>query len=154
MIVLGVDPGLAATGWGLVRRQGSRLIPLGYGALTSKGELPERLSTLYTGLRALIQEYGPDCLSVEQVFKGPNIQSLIKLSHARAAALLAGSELGLAVAEYTPMQIKRAVTGRGAADKSQVAFMVTRLLGLSEAPRPADASDALAAAICHLNTVR
>ena len=154
MIVLGVDPGLAATGWGLVRRQGSRLIPLGYGTLAGKGELPERLSFIYSGLRAIIQEHQPDCLSVEQVFKGPNIQSLIKLSHARAAALLAGSELGLAVAEYTPMQIKRAVTGRGAADKSQVAFMVTRLLGLATVPKPEDASDALAAAICHLNTAR
>ncbi|MCA9784694.1 MAG: crossover junction endodeoxyribonuclease RuvC [Candidatus Cloacimonetes bacterium] len=151
MIVLGVDPGLAATGWGIVRRQGSRLIPVGYGAIRSEGELPERLSHIYGSLRAVIQEHRPDCLSVEMVFKGPNVLTLIKLAHARAAALLAGSEMGLEVAEYTPMQIKRAVTGRGAADKTQVAFMITRLLGLSAPPRPLDASDALAAAICHLN---
>lgn len=155
MIVLGIDPGLACTGYGLVRRRARKLEAIEYGVIRpgkERGGLAERIGVIHEQLRALVQQHEPDCLAVEQVFKGPNVQSLVKLCHARAAALLAGTGMGLAVAEYTPMQIKRAVTGRGGADKEQVAFMVARLLGLAKEVRPLDASDALAAAICHLNS--
>lgn len=153
MRVLGIDPGLAITGYGVVDGAGGRFKAVEYGVIrTSSGEMSERLAEIHRDLAALIARVSPDGLSVEKVFQGPNVLSLIKLAHARSAALLAGALKGLPVHEYTPMQIKRAVTGRGGADKSQVTFMVTRLLGLPEAPKPADAGDALAAAICHLNT--
>lgn len=151
MRVLGIDPGLAITGYGVVDGAGGRFRALEYGVIRTKGDMPERLAEIHRDLAGLIARVSPDCLSVEQVFQGPNVQSLIKLAHARSAAILAGALKGLPVHEYTPMQIKRAVTGRGAADKSQVTFMVTRLLGLPKAPTPADAGDALATAICHLN---
>jgi len=149
--VLGIDPGLAVTGYGVVDGAGGRFRALEYGVIRTSGELPERLAEIHRDLAGLVARLSPDCLSVERVFQGPNVQSLVKLAHARSAALLAGALRGLPVHEYTPMQIKRAVVGRGAADKSQVAFMVARLLGLPAPPRPADAGDALAAAICHLN---
>ncbi len=155
MIVLGIDPGLAVTGYGLVRSRARKLEPIEYGVIrpgNSREALCDRISVIYREVRALIQQHEPDCLAVEQVFKGPNVQSLVKLCHARAAALLAGSEMGLEIGEYTPMQIKRAVTGRGGAGKEQVAFMVARLLNLPGEIKPLDASDALATAICHLNT--
>jgi crossover junction endodeoxyribonuclease RuvC len=150
--VLGIDPGLAATGYGVVEGAGGRFRVIEHGVVRTRGELPERLAEIHRELCGLIQRCSPDCLSVEQVFQGPNVQSLVKLAHARSAALLAGALRGLPVHEYTPMQIKRAVTGRGGADKSQVTFMVIRLLGLPAQPLPADAGDALAAALCHLNT--
>jgi crossover junction endodeoxyribonuclease RuvC len=149
--VLGIDPGLAVTGYGLVDRKASRLLPVEFGVIRAKGTFAERLAKIHRELSVLVADYSPDVLSIESVFKGPNVASLIKLSHARAAAILAAALKGLPVAEYTPMQIKRAVTGQGAADKTQVGFMVTRLLSLKEPPKPLDASDALAAAICHLN---
>ncbi len=152
MRVLGIDPGLAATGYGFVDGHGSRLSAVEYGVIRSKGEFCERLTVIHREVAALIASFSPDAMSVEQVFKGPNVQSLIKLAHARAAAVLAATLRGLPVAEYTPMQIKRAVTGRGAADKQQVSGMVVRLLGLDGIPKPADAGDALAAAICHINS--
>lgn len=154
MRVLGIDPGLACTGYGIVEGVGGRFRALGWGSVPTRGDLPERLVLIHRRLAELVAEHSPDVLSVEQVFKGPNVQSLIKLSHARSAAMLAGALRGLPVAEYTPMQIKRAVTGRGGSDKTQVQFMVTRLLGLKEVPKPLDATDALAAAICHLNQPR
>jgi crossover junction endodeoxyribonuclease RuvC len=149
--VLGIDPGLARTGFGVVDGAGGRQRALEYGVVATAGDFPERLVQLYRRLAEIVAAHSPDALAIEQVFQGPNVQSLVKLSHARAAAILAAGLKGLPVAEYTPMQIKRAVTGRGAADKSQVAFMVTKLLGLSAPPRPLDASDALAAALCHLH---
>lgn len=151
MRVLGIDPGLARTGYGIVDGAAGRLRAVDYGVVTTAGDFPDRLVQLHRHLADLVARHSPDALSVEQVFKGPNVLSLVKLSHARAAAILAAGLRGLPVAEYTPMQIKRAVTGRGAADKSQVGLMVARLLGLAAPPRPLDASDALAAAICHLN---
>ena len=154
MRVLGIDPGLAVTGYGIVDANGSRMSPVEYGVIRSKGEMAERLAQIYRELELVILQHSPDAVGVEQVFKGPNVQSLVKLSHARAAAVLAAGLRGLPVFEYTPMQIKRAVTGRGAADKSQVCFMITRLLALPEAPKPLDASDALAVAICHHQAAR
>lgn len=151
MRVLGIDPGLACTGFGVVDGVGGRFRAVQYGVVRTSGEFPERLVQLYRRLAELVAQHSPDALSIEQVFKGPNVLSLVKLSHARATAILAAGLKGLPVAEYTPMQIKRAVTGRGGADKTQVGFMVTQLLGLRTAPTPLDASDALAAAICHLN---
>ncbi|MFA7331297.1 MAG: crossover junction endodeoxyribonuclease RuvC [Candidatus Delongbacteria bacterium] len=151
MRVLGIDPGLARTGFGIVDGVGGRYQAVDYGVVTTAGEFPERLVQLYRSLAELVARHSPDALSIESVFQGPNVSSLVKLSHARAAAILAAGLKGLPVAEYTPMQIKRAVTGRGGADKTQVGFMVTRLLNLREPPKPLDASDALAAALCHLH---
>ena len=151
MRVLGIDPGLARTGYGIVDGSGGRYQAVDYGVVTTAGEFPDRLVQLYRALSELVARHSPDALSIESVFQGPNVSSLVKLSHARAAAILAAGLKGLPVAEYTPMQIKRAVTGRGGADKTQVGFMVTRLLNLREPPKPLDASDALAAALCHLH---
>ncbi len=151
MRVLGIDPGLARTGYGIVDGAGGRYQAVDYGVVTTAGEFPDRLVQLYRALSELVARHSPDALSIESVFQGPNVSSLVKLSHARAAAILAAGLKGLPVAEYTPMQIKRAVTGRGGADKTQVGFMVTRLLNLREPPKPLDASDALAAALCHLH---
>jgi crossover junction endodeoxyribonuclease RuvC len=149
--VLGIDPGLGVTGYGLVDRLGSHLLPVEFGVIRSKGEFADRLATIHRALLDVVAQYSPDVLSIERVFQGPNVASLIKLAHARSAAMLAASLRGLPVFEYTPMQIKRAVTGQGGADKEQVRFMITKLLKLKEEPRPLDASDALATAICHLN---
>ncbi|MDP2361773.1 MAG: crossover junction endodeoxyribonuclease RuvC [bacterium] len=151
MRVLGIDPGLARTGYGLVDGIGGRLRSIDYGVITTAGDFPDRLVQLFRRVSELVALHSPDALSIEQVFKGPNVLSLVKLAHARAAAILAAGQRGLPVAEYTPMQIKRAVTGHGGADKTQVNFMITQVLGLGQPPRPLDASDALAAAICHLN---
>jgi crossover junction endodeoxyribonuclease RuvC len=151
--VLGIDPGLATTGYGIVDGSGSRLEPVEYGVIRSgKGELAERISVIHRQVLEIIIEFSPDAVSIEQVFKGPNVQSLIKLAHARSVAMLAAGLQQIPVFEYTPRQIKKALTGRGGAEKEQVAQMVGRLLRLGEAPKPLDASDALAIAICHLNS--
>ncbi|HXN05615.1 MAG TPA: crossover junction endodeoxyribonuclease RuvC [Nitrospiria bacterium] len=156
MRVLGVDPGTRFTGYGLVEESGDRLQCLGMGVIapSARFSLPEKLKCIYDRLTELILEFSPGVLVVENTFLSKNIQVAFKLGQARGVALLVGALGGLQVAEYSPLQIKNAVTGYGRAEKAQVSFMVTRLLGLAAPPETDHAADALAAAICHYNSSR
>lgn len=148
-IILGIDPGSRKTGYGLVRMQNNDLTYLGSGCIMMGDDpLPERLLTIFESISTLVEQFKPTQMAVEEVFVSKNVQSTIKLAEARSAAMVAGTKQGLKVYEYTPMQIKQAVVGYGAATKDQVQFMVTKILHLSGKPQ-ADAADALACAICH-----
>ena len=153
MRVLGVDPGYAILGWGVVEYSLSRHRLVACGAVETNNEIsmPERLKMLYAGLCDVIAEYDPDVASVEELFFNSNAKTAIKVGEARGAAILACANTGLPVYEYTPLQIKQALTGYGRADKKQIQEMVKRILGLDEAPKPDDAADAVATAICHAN---
>ncbi len=156
MLVLGVDPGLATTGYGLVRETESGLQVVAYGVVTTpaKHSLPERLQQLYRGLSSLIQQYRPDEGAVEELFFSRNVRTAMSVGHARGVALLAMADAGLPVSDYTPLTVKQAVSGFGGADKIQMQTTVKMLLQLDSLPRPDDAADALAVAICHLHSFR
>ncbi len=150
MIVLGLDPGLGTTGWGLIEAQGNRLSHIANGQIRTdaKAALPARLVALDAALTDLIQRHAPDGAGVEEVFVNTNPQSTLKLAHARGVALLCAARSGLEVGEYAPRLVKKAVVGTGSAEKAQVHAMVARLLpGVAIAGT--DAADALAVAICH-----
>ncbi len=154
MVILGIDPGLAIVGWGVLSYTGSRFTPIAYGSIQTKAGLPveERLSQIYDGLASLIQKYRPDALAVEELFFTSNITTGIVVAEARGTILLCAHQHGVQIFEYTPMQVKQAVVGYGKAEKQQVISMVTMLLGLSAPPKPDDTADALAIAICHAHT--
>ena len=153
--VLGVDPGSNVTGWGIVRESSGRLELVANGVLRVKGaSFPERLSCIYHGLHAVIDEYKPDEAGVEQVFTAKNIMSAIKLAQARGAAIAACAAFHLPVQDYEPTLVKKTLAGTGRAEKEQVAFMVARLLGRSHIEGPLDTTDALAIAVCHLTLRR
>ncbi|MDR0529479.1 MAG: crossover junction endodeoxyribonuclease RuvC [Zoogloeaceae bacterium] len=148
--ILGIDPGLNATGFGLVEKRGQQLLYLASGCVRSnpKEALPERIATIFSGVREVIARHNPDEAAIEKVFVNVNPQSTLLLGQARGAAIAALMAGGLPLAEYSALQIKQAVVGHGKAAKEQVQHMVARLLRLSAPPR-ADAADALACAICH-----
>lgn len=154
VIVLGVDPGLATSGYGVVheRRDGS-LEALTYGVIeTPKGEpLAQRLAALHKQLQALIAAWQPDAAAIEALFFATNARTAMSVGQARGVVLLTLHQAGLPIAEYTPLQVKQAVSGYGQADKQQVQRMVQLLLGLPSIPQPDDAADALAVAITHLH---
>lgn len=158
MRVLGIDPGTLRTGWGVVERRGRSLSFCAAGVLTSKGfhSLPERLRVIHAGIVEVIQTHAPHVLSLEKAFVAYNVQSALRLGEARGVALLAAVQAGLRIAEYNPTEIKTAVAGYGRAEKAQVQKAVYALLGGGRAPEiiglpsSMDATDALAAAICHL----
>lgn len=155
MRVLGIDCGTEATGYGVVELGPSgKLLCLTCGAiqLSPREPLPARLNRIYARLKELILDHHPDQVAIEDVFYALNVKSALKLGQVRGVAMLAAAAAGLEVAEYAPLSIKSAVVGYGKAEKQQVQHMVTRLLELAEPPEPADASDALAIAICHLHT--
>jgi crossover junction endodeoxyribonuclease RuvC len=156
VLVLGVDPGTAITGYGLVREQQGDLDMVAYGTVTTPAghPLPQRLHTIYHELGDLIVRYRPDAMAVEELFFARNAKTAMLVGHARGVVLLAGVEASLPLSEYTPMQVKQAVTGYGNADKHQVQEMVRLLLHLAHPPQPDDAADALAVAICHLHSAR
>lgn len=156
MIILGIDPGLANTGWGVVETRGSMCRARAYGCVTTKAEMPiaERLGMIFSEISDVIERYGPTQLAIEKIFFGENVRSAIATAQARGAAIVACSQAGLEVGEYTPMQIKQAVVGSGAADKRQVIYMVRNVLSLDHDPRPDHCADALAAAVCHANLMR
>lgn len=156
MIILGIDPGLANTGWGVVETRGSVCRARAYGCVsTSSSEsIDRRLGKIYEGISEAIATYAPSQLAIEKIFFGENSRSALATAHARGAALVAAAEAGLELGEYTPMQIKQAVVGTGSADKYQVIYMVRNILALDHDPRPDHCADALAAAICHANLVR
>ncbi|HPX70809.1 MAG TPA: crossover junction endodeoxyribonuclease RuvC [Bacillota bacterium] len=151
MRILGIDPGYAIMGYGIVDKKGSSFVPVAYGAITTDKEMsmPQRLKTLYAGLMELIDEYSPDEVSIEELYFNTNAKTVIFVGEARGVAILACSNNGLPIYEYTPMQIKTCIAGNGHADKTQVQAMIRRILALEKAPRPDDVADALAAAVCH-----
>ena len=153
MRIFGIDPGSERTGYGCVETDGSRHKIVTCGAITAPAlaSFPEKLLQIHARLTVLIAECRPDCVAIENLFHAVNVRSALKLGHARGVAMLAAIEAGVPVVEYTPAEIKRAVSGYGRAEKSQVQRMVKLLLGLTELPSPHDAADALAVAICHLH---
>ncbi|KAA9133501.1 crossover junction endodeoxyribonuclease RuvC [Marinihelvus fidelis] len=152
MRILGIDPGSRRTGVGIIEVSGREVVPVCYGVIRAgDGDFPERLRTIFEGVRDLVRENRPDEVAVESVFVAHNAASAIKLGQARGAAICAAIERSLPVAEYAPRAVKQAVVGRGAADKAQVQHMVRVLLELKENPVE-DAADALAVALCHHHT--
>lgn len=157
MLVLGIDPGTATTGYGLVReREDGSLAGVEYGAiLTPAGmPMPERLKSLYEQLNEIVNLHRPDTAAVEKLFFQRNVRTAITVGQARGVALLSLAQGGLEVGEYTPLEIKQAVVGYGGAEKMQVQQMVRALLELEDIPRPDDAADALAVAICHVHSAK
>lgn len=150
MIALGIDPGTAIMGFGFVESYGSRLKPIAYGAVTTspKARMQDRLMKLYDGLDSLIKEYKPDIIGIEQLFFQRNATTAIPVGQARGVVLLAAAKNNVDIAEFTPLQVKQAVTGYGKADKNQVIYMVSKILNLKEPPKPDDVADALAVAVC------
>ena len=150
MIVLGIDPGTALTGYGIIERQGSQLRAVDYGCLEtlSTHALPQRLLEIHNGVIELIDAHQPIFLGVERLFFNRNVQTAFAVGQARGVVLLAAAERGLPVFEYGPHEVKLAVTGYGRAPKDQVQRMVQLVLHMAELPRPDDAADALAVAIC------
>ncbi|HID55415.1 TPA: crossover junction endodeoxyribonuclease RuvC [Candidatus Poribacteria bacterium] len=156
MIIMGVDPGLKVTGYGVISFQDNTLRGLHYGGIRTDPDLPmqRRLKGIYDALSDLIREYRPDALVVEELFFNRNVNTAFAVGMARGVTLLAAEMEGVPVSSYTPLQVKRAVVGYGRATKGQIQQMVKVLLGLGEVPTPDDAADALALAICHANSYR
>jgi crossover junction endodeoxyribonuclease RuvC len=154
--IFGIDPGSVRTGYGCVESDGSRHRLVACGAIAAPARLafPQRLLTIHTELRRLIEACQPEAVAIEALFHAVNARSALQLGHARGVALLAASQAGLPVAEYPPAEVKRAVVGYGRAEKLQVQQMVRLLLGVDAIPGPLDASDALAVAICHVHMMR
>jgi crossover junction endodeoxyribonuclease RuvC len=153
MIVLGVDPGVANTGYGVVRGEGSRLLAVQHGVIETHKSTPlaERLHEIYSDTLDLIDRFGAEAVSVEDLYFGQNVSSALAVGQARGVVLLAAAQKSIPVRSYTPQQVKGAVCGSGRANKDQVATMVARLLGLAAAPKPDHAADALAVAIADVN---
>ncbi len=154
MRILGIDPGFAIVGWGVVEYSGSHFTVLGYGAIQTPAgmKMEERLSAIYRELSAIIDKYRPEQMAVEELFFNTNITTGIKVAEARGVILLCAEQKGVETFEYTPLQVKQSVVGYGRAEKSQVITMVTMLLGLGKPPKPDDTADALAIAICHAHS--
>lgn len=151
MRIMGLDPGLAIVGFGIIDSEASRLTPVQYGTIQtpSRLQVPERLQLIYDAIKELLNTYQPEAVAVEQLFFNRNVTNAFHVGQARGVLLLAAVQQGLPVAEYTPMQVKQAVVGYGGADKRQVQEMVRQLLRLKERPRPDDVADALAVAMTH-----
>jgi crossover junction endodeoxyribonuclease RuvC len=154
--VLGIDPGLATTGYGCVVKEGSRLRMHRYGVFRTPAgmDLSARLLSIHGQFRDLVAEWQPEAIAMEELFFSNNAKTAFLVGQARGVLLLGAGLLGLSVASYTPPQIKLSVTGYGKADKQQIQDMVKRLLGLSDIPKPDDAADALAIAICHIHSAK
>ncbi len=153
MIIIGIDPGLATVGFGIIRKEKNSIIPVSYGCIrTSAGKQnSERLLEIYNELNLLFEKYSPSEVAVEKLFFTNNITSAMGVSEARGIIFLAAQQKNIPVTEYTPNQIKQAITGSGRADKKQMQEMIKRLLNLDEVPQPDDAADGLSIALCHIN---
>ena len=151
MVILGIDPGVATIGFGVLRAERGKNTLLQYGVITTPAGIPlsQRLVQISEDMEQLIRQFKPDEMAVEELFFTKNITTGIAVAHGRGVILLAAEKLGVPVFEYTPMQVKQAVVGYGAAQKRQVMLMTQRLLNMKEVPKPDDAADALAIAICH-----
>ena len=154
MKIFGIDPGSVRTGFGCVERVGSRHALVVCGSLSGppRASFPDKLKAIHAGLAALLAEHRPDCVAIEDIFHASHARSALKLGEARGIALLAAAEASIPVAAYAPAAVKRAIVGYGRAEKHQVQQMVKLLLGLDEAPSPHDVADALAVALCHLQS--
>lgn len=151
MTILGIDPGVATIGFGVISEKGGEPSLIRYGAITTPpgNRLAVRLTQINRDTEELINTFSPDVIAVEELFFNTNLKTAIAVAHGRAAVILAGEKYSVPMFEYTPLQVKKAVTGYGHADKRQVMDMVRRLLSMQETPKPDDAADALAVAICH-----
>ena len=151
MLILGIDPGLATIGFGLVMKNGEKYRALEYGAITTapKQMIEKRLAEIYDSMIEILTKYKPDCMAIEEIFFNNNITTAIDVSMARGVILLAAQKCGVDIYEYTPLEVKSSVVGYGRAEKQQVQYMVRLLLGLNETPKPDDTADALALALCH-----
>jgi len=156
VLVLGIDPGTAITGYGLVREDRAGLTLVDYGVITTAAgrPLPERLQVIYQGLVDVAREHQPQQAAVEELFFSRNVRTALSVGHARGVTLLALADAGLAIHEYKPLEIKQAITGYGGAGKQQVQEMVRLLLELDTVPEPDDAADAVAVAVCHIHSAR
>ncbi len=155
--ILGIDPGYATVGYGVIREEQRRTEAMEWGCVYTKkddGDASIRLGMIYKGIIRLIEEFSPSGMSIEKLFFARNTTSALQVSEARGVILLAAVHHTIPIIEYTPNQVKLAITGSGSADKRQVQEMITRLLRLPEIPRPDDAADGLALALCHLNFTR
>lgn len=155
MIIFGIDPGSGRTGYGCVETDGShhRMVLCGAVSTPAAASFPEKLHIIHQGLAGLLRQCRPDAVAIENIFYAKNVRSALKLGHARGVAMLAATEAGLEIVEYSPAEIKRAIVGYGRAEKPQVQQMVKLLLGLDQVPSPHDAADALAVAICHIHAM-
>lgn len=151
MVILGIDPGIAIMGYGLINLDGNRIQVIENGVLTtsSKTPTPKRLKILYDNLEKIIEEHRPDEFAIEELFFNQNVKTAITVGHARGIQILCAENNNLPIYEYTPLQIKQAITGYGRASKKQMQLTVATLLNLKEIPKPDDAADALAVALCH-----
>jgi crossover junction endodeoxyribonuclease RuvC len=151
MIIMGIDPGFAITGYGIVKYEGNKFSVIDHGAVITESSmaLSERLLILYNGLEEIINRYKPSAVAVEELFFNKNIKTALNVGHGRGIALLAAAKLGVEVFEYTPLQVKQAVVGYGRAEKAQMQQMVKVILNLQAVPKPDDVADALAVAVCH-----
>jgi len=154
--VMGIDPGLSITGYGMIRgnRAQIQLIDAGFIKTDTSESLPARLKQIYNGLKNVMETFRPEHVAIEQTFMAQNVSSAMKLGQARGVALMTAFSCGAALGEYSALEVKKAVVGVGRASKEQVQIMVQRLLGLKTRPEPADIADALAVAICHLHTIQ
>lgn len=154
MIILGVDPGYAIVGYGVINYEKGRYITLDYGAITTppKVEFPERLEIIYDGINEVIERFKPEAMAIEKLFFNTNTTTAIDVAQARGVILLAAEKNGVRVHGYTPLQVKQAVVGYGRAEKNQVMEMTRLLLNLRKVPKPDDTADALAIAICHAHS--
>jgi crossover junction endodeoxyribonuclease RuvC len=156
MIVIGIDPGLATVGFGVIRNEKSVITPVSYGCIKTSAEkqTPQRLMEIYTEVIALFEKYSPEAVAVERLFFNENVTNAMSVSEARGVIVLAAQQKHIPVFEYTPLQVKQAITGSGRADKKQMQEMIKRLLNLKEIPKPDDAADGLSIALCHINIMR
>jgi len=156
VLVLGIDPGTAITGYGLVREDEQALILVDCGAITTPASqpLPQRLQTIYQELGGIIQVHRPVTAAVEELFFSRNVRTALAVGHARGVTLLALADAGLDIHEYKPVEVKQAIAGYGGADKQQVQEMVRMLLHLEQVPQPDDAADAVAVAVCHIHSAK
>ena len=154
MIILGIDPGFAIVGVGVIQYKGNKFRVIDYYAITTKAGLPleQRLKMIYDGINDAIQKYKPDFMAIEELFFNNNAKTAIQVGQARGVVLLAAVNHGIGIYEYTPLQVKQSVVGYGRADKSQIQQMTKAILGLNEIPKPEDVADALAIAICHAHS--
>lgn len=151
MLILGIDPGLATIGFGLVMKNGENYRAIGYGAITTapKQMIEKRLDEIYDSMVEILTKYKPDCMAIEEIFFNSNTTTAIDVSMARGVILLAAYKCGVDIYEYTPLEVKSSVVGYGRAEKQQIQYMVKLMLGLKETPKPDDTADALALALCH-----
>ena len=154
MIILGIDPGLAIVGWGVVDYSGSRFTTLGYGSIETPAGMAteQRLSLIFDSIGKLIEKYRPEQMAIEELFFNTNQTTGIRVAEARGVIIMCAHRMGVKIFEYTPLQVKQAVVGYGRAEKKQVITMVTMFLGLPKPPKPDDTADALAIAVCHAHS--